>query len=366
MSTEYKIAVYPGDGIGPEVIAQAVRVLEAAQKFDGGFSLHLTTLPWGAEYWRQTGQVAPDDFLDVLRAFDAILLGAVGWPEEIPDHVTLAPLVKIRQSFDQYACVRPAKLLPGIPSVLAGKGPENAAVKIDLLVLRENSEGEYVDQGGRFKRGQPEEFAVQSAVHTRRGVERILRYGFQLARSRRRRLTMITKSNAQRHAYGLWDEILAEMAPAYADVETDRQHADAAIMNFVRRPEFFDVVVASNLFGDLLTDLGGILSGGLGLAPSTNTNPERHFPSMFEPVHGSAPDIAGKGIANPVAAILSAAMMLEHLGQAAAAQRIERAVAAALADGERTIDLGGSLSTEQMGAAIERRLSLTSPSRGAT
>jgi tartrate dehydrogenase/decarboxylase/D-malate dehydrogenase len=348
----FKIIVYPGDGIGPEVIAQAVRVLKAVESQSGQFKLELTTVPWGADYWRQTGRVVPEDFLDVLRPCDAILLGAVGWPEEIPDHVTLAPLVQIRQSFDQYACVRPARLLPGAPSVLAKKGVGD----IDLVVIRENSEGEYVDQGGRFRRGTPQEFAVQSAIHTRMGVERILKYAFKMARARRRRLTMITKSNAQRHAYGLWDEVLAEMAGAYADVETDRQHCDAAIMNFVRRPEHFDVVVASNLFGDLLTDLGGILSGGLGLAPSTNTNPERRFPSMFEPVHGSAPDIAGKGIANPIAAILSAAMMLDHLGLSSSGDSIRSAVESALLNGERTADLGGSLSTEQMGDALVRRI----------
>lgn len=352
MDQVLKIIVYPGDGIGPEVIEQAVLVLQAVESRLGGFHLELTQVPWGVEYWRRTGQVAPDDFLDVLRPCDAILLGAVGWPAELPDHVTLAPLVRIRQSFDQYACVRPARLLPGVPSVLAGESLSD----VDLVVVRENSEGEYVDQGGRFRPGADQEFAVQTAIHTRKGVTRILQYAFKLARSRRRRLTMITKSNAQRHAYGLWDEILEELSPAYADVQTDRQHCDAAIMNFVRRPEHFDVVVASNLFGDLLTDLGGLLAGGLGLAPSTNTNPERTFPSMFEPVHGSAPDIAGKGIANPVAAILSAAMMLDHLGLSPAADQIRKAVEAALADGHKTPDLGGSLSTREMGAAIIARI----------
>jgi tartrate dehydrogenase/decarboxylase/D-malate dehydrogenase len=351
-----RIAVYPGDGIGPEVIDEAVRVLDAVQQVDGAFRLEYTVLPWGAAFWERTGQVAPDDFLDVLRPFDAILLGAVGWPAKIPDHVTLAPLVAIRQAFDQYACMRPARLYPGVPSVLDGKGPG----EIDMLVIRENSEGEYVDNGGRFRRGQPDEFAVQTAIHTRRGIERILRFGFDMARRRRGRLTMITKSNAQRYAYVLWDEVLEELAPQYAGVTADRQHCDAAAMNFVRCPERFDVVVASNLFGDLLTDLGGILSGGLGLAPSTNTNPERRFPSMFEPVHGSAPDIAGQGIANPVAAILSAAMMLDHLDQPQAAERIRQAVAAALGSGCHTPDLGGKLTTRQMGKAIVDRLAESS------
>jgi tartrate dehydrogenase/decarboxylase/D-malate dehydrogenase len=344
----YKIAVYAGDGIGPEVIEQTLRVLAAVEESDGSFQLDLTELPWGVRHWQETGKVVPDDFLDALRPFDAILLGAVGWPELLPDHITLAPLVQIRQTFDQYACLRPARLLPGVRSVLVDKGPEH----IDLVVIRENSEGEYVNIGGRFRKGHPQEHAIQTAVHSRRGIERILRYGFELARTRRKRLTMITKSNAQRYAYVLWDEILDELSPSYPDVEADRQHCDAAVMNFVRCPEQFDVVVASNLFGDLLTDLGGIIGGGLGLAPSTNTNPEREFPSMFEPVHGSAPDIAGKGIANPIAAILSAAMMLDHLQLPHAAKRIRSAIERTLAAGNKTPDLGGELSTAQMGDAV--------------
>ena len=348
----FRIALYPGDGIGPEVIDEAVRVLRTIEQRDASLKFELTSLPWGVEHWRQHGKVAPDNLLDVLRPYDAILLGAVGWPAELPDYATLAPLVKIRQSFDQYACVRPAKLLPGVPCPLAGKGPK----EVDFVVIRENSEGEYVDNGGRFHPGTPEEFATQTALHTRRGVERILRYGFEMARKRRSRLTMATKSNAQRFAYVLWDEILAELAPQFPDVQSERQHCDALLMNLVRWPERFDVIVASNLFGDLLTDLGGVLAGGLGLAPSTNTNPERRFPSMFEPVHGSAPDIAGKGIANPVAAILSTAMMLDHLGCNAAARKIEAATAAALSAGSKTRDLGGTLSTKEMGTAIVEKL----------
>jgi tartrate dehydrogenase/decarboxylase/D-malate dehydrogenase len=259
--------------------------------------------------------------------------------------------VRIRQAFDQYACVRPGKLYPGVKTVLAGKGP----AEIDFVVIRENSEGEYVDNGGRLKRGTPDEVAVQTALHSRKGVERILRYGFELARKRRSKLTMATKSNAQRHAYVLWDEVLEELSPQYGDVAAERQHCDALIMNLVRWPERFDVIVASNLFGDLLTDLGGVIGGGLGLAPSTNTNPERRYPSMFEPVHGSAPDIAGQGIANPLAAILSAAMMLDHLQLPAAAKRIRRAVEQTLAAGNQTPDLGGRLSTRQMGDEVVRQ-----------
>jgi len=348
MTMQLRIAVYPGDGIGPEVIDEAIRVLERTAELDRSFSLEMTSFPWGVGHWKKHGKVVPDDFLEVLRPFDAILLGAVGWPELLSDSETLSPLVKIRQAFDQYACVRPARLFAGLKCVLADKKPGD----IDFVVIRENSEGEYVDNGGRLKRGTPDEVAVQTALHTRKGVERILRYGFELARTRRKKLTMATKSNAQRYAYVLWDEVLEELAPQYPDVASERQHCDALIMNFVRWPERFDVVVASNLFGDLLTDLGGVLGGGLGLAPSTNTNPERRFPSMFEPVHGSAPDIAGKGIANPIAAILSAAMMLDHLQLPAAATRIRQAVERTLAGGAKTPDLGGKLTTREMGTAV--------------
>ncbi|HEV8542981.1 MAG TPA: isocitrate/isopropylmalate family dehydrogenase [Verrucomicrobiae bacterium] len=344
----FKIAIYPGDGIGVDVTREAVRVLHAAQSAIDGFELDLTTFDWGAEFWLKNGRVAPPDFLDILRPFDAIFLGALGDPARIPDHITLEPLIRLRQSFDQYACVRPAKLFPGVASVLAGKGP----AEIDMVVVRENSEGEYVNSGGRFKTGQPEEFALQTAIHTRKGIERILRFGFELARKRRGKMTMITKSNAQRYSFVLWDEILEEMRPKFSDVKADKQHVDAAAMNFVRSPERFDVVVASNLFGDILTDLSAILAGGLGLAPSANLNPERKFPSMFEPVHGSAPDIAGKGIANPAAAVLSVAFMLEWLGLDQAADKIRQAITKILRDRKTTPDLGGDLTTDQMGGAI--------------
>lgn len=352
----YQIALYPGDGIGPEVLEIAASVLRIVIERES-LDFQFTEVPWGAAYWRETGgasggQVAPDDLLEQLRPFDAILLGALGWPAEIPDHVTLQPLVRIRQSFDQYACVRPARLFPGLRSVLSEKGPDD----IDFVVIRENSEGEYVNIGGRFRPGQPDEHAIQTAIHTRKGIERILRYGFELARTRRSQLTMITKSNALGFAYTLWDDILEEMQQHYSDVRTEKQHCDAAAMNLVRSPEAFDVIVASNLFGDLLTDLGGVLGGGLGLAPSSNINPEREFPSMFEPVHGSAPDIAGQGIANPIAAILSAAMMLDHLRLPAAAQQIRQAVSQVLADGHKTRDLGGRLTTQQMGEQVVRAI----------
>lgn len=346
----YRVALYPGDGIGPEVVDQALRVLDRAQERDASFRLEWTRFDWSADYYFQHGHVAPENHLDLLRPFDAVFLGAVGDPARLPDHVTLEPLVKLRQGFDQYACVRPCRLYAGVPRLLARESA------IDLVVVRENSEGEYAPCGGRVRQGRPEEVAVQTSVHTRRGIERIVRFGFRMARERRRRLTLITKSNALRYGMVLWDEILEQLRPEYPDVATDRLHADAAAMDFVRRPERFDVVVASNLFGDLLSDLAAMVTGGLGLAPSANINPERAFPSMFEPVHGSAPDIAGKGIANPAAAILSAAMMLDWLGEPRAAGMIRRAVENALAAGARTPDLGGTLSGPQMADAIIREV----------
>ena len=338
----YRITTYPGDGIGQEVTAETLRVLEAVQDVDGGFRLEVTRVPWGSDYYHRHGTVVPDDYLERLAPSDAIFLGAIGDPARIPDHVTLAPLIRIRQRFDQYACVRPARLFPGVRTPLAGKGPQD----IDLVVIRENSEGEYVDNGGRFRVGTPDEFAVQTALHTRKGIERILRFGFRMAGTRRSHLTMITKSNAQRYGFVLWDEVLEQLKSEYPDIEMAKYHIDAAVMNFVRWPERFDVVVASNLFGDILTDLSGILAGGLGQAPSSNINPERRFPSMFEPVHGSAPDIAGQGIANPTAAILSGANMLHWLGEERAAHAVERAVEATFAQGHGTPDLGGSHTTQ--------------------
>ncbi|MDO8538997.1 MAG: isocitrate/isopropylmalate family dehydrogenase [Opitutaceae bacterium] len=335
----HRIALYPGDGIGVDVTDAAVAVLRALEPSIESSRFELTRFDWGCRYYDQHGVVAPPDFIATLRPFDAIFLGAVGWPQRLPDYITLKPLITIRQTFDQWACVRPARTFPGVPGPLAG------APTVDLVVIRENSEGEYVDNGGRFRIGHPDEFAVQSALHTRRGIERALRFGFELARKRRHRLTLATKSNAQRYAFTLWDEVLDLVRAEYRDVETDKQHIDAIAMNFVRRPGFFDVVVGSNLFGDILTDLSGAITGGLGLNPSANLNPERTAPSLFEPVHGSAPDIAGKGIANPTGAILALAMMLDWLGEPAAARRVERAVEAVLGRGERTPDLGGNLGT---------------------
>jgi tartrate dehydrogenase/decarboxylase / D-malate dehydrogenase len=338
----FRIALYPGDGIGPEVIDQAVRVLDRVQGLDGSFTLEFTRLPWGCDHHFQHGAMVAKDYLDTLAKFDAILLGAIGDPRRIADSESLRPLIEMRQRFDQYACVRPARLVGGVRSLLAQPR------EIDLVVVRENSEGEYLPGGGRVKPGEPEEVAIQTAIHTRRGIARILQFGFKLAQSRRRRLTMITKSNALPYGFTLWEDVLEKVRTEFSDVEADRQHVDAAAMNFVRRPESFDVVVSSNLFGDILSDLAGAIVGGLGLLPSANLNPERRFPSMFEPVHGSAPDIVGKGIANPIAAILSAAMMLDWLEQSTAAARIRSAVEQALAAGARTPDLGGELTTAQV------------------
>lgn len=346
----YRIALYPGDGIGPDVTDAALEVLSAAEARAASFHLEYERFDWGIAHYDRHGRVAPDDFLATLGGFDAIFLGAVGWPARLPDHVTLAPLIRLRQAFDLYACVRPARTFDGVPGPLRSQAP------IDLVVVRENSEGEYVDNGGVLKPGTPDEVALQTAVHTRRGVERILLFAFELARTRRSRLAMITKSNAQRHAYVLWDRILEELAPRFDDVAVEKLHIDAATLELVRRPHSFDVVVGSNLFGDILSDLTGGITGSLGLNPSANLNPQRNFPSLFEPVHGSAPDIAGRGIANPVAAVLSAAMMLEWIGEPAAAASIRTGVEQALSAGYLTPDVGGTLTTAEMTRAIVHHL----------
>jgi tartrate dehydrogenase/decarboxylase/D-malate dehydrogenase len=346
----HQIALYPGDGIGVDVTDAVVDVLMAVSEKHAKFTLGFSRYDWGMTHYEHHGKVAPVDFIDTIGAHDAIFLGAVGWPERLPDNVTLKPLITMRQTFDQWACVRPARTFPGVPTPLKTTNP------IDLVVVRENSEGEYVNNGGRFRQGFADEFAVQSALHTRRGIERALRFGFELARGRRSRLTMVTKSNAQRFAFTLWDEILEELRDQYPDIETDKQHIDAISMNFVRRPEFFDVVVGSNLFGDILTDLSGAITGSLGLNPSANLNPERTGPSLFEPVHGSAPDIAGQGIANPTGAILAAGMMLDWLGEPEAALAISDAVESTLQSGFLTPDLGGNLGTAAITAQVIKRL----------
>lgn len=349
----YRIAVYPGDGIGVEVTAEAVKAMQAVADVCG-FRLELTEFDWGHRYWKKTGKVVPDNYLEILRDFPVVYLGAVGDPANVPDYVTVRPLIEMRQKFDQYACVRPAKLFPGVRTPLAGKQPAD----IDMVVIRENSEGEYIDAGGFFKDATPDGIALQTAVHTRKGVERILRFGFELAMKRpRRRLTLVTKSNALKYGMVFWDRVLDAVKGDYPTVTVDKCHVDAMCMALVQKPENYDVLVCSNMFGDLISDLTGAIAGSIGLAPSANLNPERSFPSLFEPVHGSAPDIAGKGLANPLAAIRSAAMMLEFLGESQAAAMIEKVVEEAVRERlALTADLGGTASTAQVGADIVRRL----------
>jgi tartrate dehydrogenase/decarboxylase/D-malate dehydrogenase len=345
----HRIAVIAGDGVGPEVIDAGLGVLHAAARADGEFGLDLTHLPWGSAFYRAHGAMMPADALETLRAFDAIYLGAVGSPE-VPDDVTLwGLLLPIRQAFDQYVNLRPVRLMPGVRGPLRDKGPED----IDMMCVRENTEGEYSGVGGRVHRGFHHEVAIQTDVFTRAGVERVVRYAFDLALTRRRSLTSVTKSNAGRHAFTFWDDVVAAVAPDYPGVTVDRVLVDAAAAFFVTRPERFDVVVGSNLFMDVLTDIGAVIQGGMGLAASMNVNPRGGVPAMFEPVHGSAPDIAGRGVANPTGAVWAGAMMLEHLGEGAAAATVMRALEAVLAAGDvRTPDLGGASSTEEMAHAI--------------
>ena len=340
--------------MGQEVVPEGKRVLErAGQKYN--FTCAFLDFDWGAEYYFAHGRMMPQNALDLLRPFDAIYLGAVGHPD-IPDHVTLnGLLLPIRRTFDQYVNVRPAILYEGVASPLAGrKGGD-----IDMVIVRENTEGEYAQVGGFVYHHQPEEVAIQTSVFTRRGVERIIRFAFELAvrRGKKNRVTSITKSNAQGFGMVLWDRTFRAVADEFPSIETESLLVDAAAMNFIRRPESFDVVVGSNLFGDILSDISAILVGSMGLAPSANLDPLRRFPSMFEPVHGSAPDIAGKGLVNPLAAILSAGMMLDHLELPQAACAIEQAVAKALAAGvARTADLGGRSSTREVTDAVLEQL----------
>jgi len=345
----YRIAVIPGDGIGKEVVPEGIRALEAAgHRF--GFDLAWTTFDWSCERYARTGRMMPEDGLDQLRAFEAIYLGAVGFPG-VPDHVSLwGLLIPIRRTFRQYVNLRPVRLFRGVRSPLAGRTPE----EIDLVVVRENNEGEYSEIGGRLYAGTQEELVVQQAVFTRQGCDRIIRYAFDLAMTRpARHVTSATKSNGIIHSMPYWDERFAAIATEYPAIRTDRYHIDILAAHFVQHPDWFDVVVASNLFGDILSDLAAAIAGSIGLAPGANINPEKDFPSMFEPVHGSAPDIAGRGIANPIAQIWSGAMMLEHLGHAEAARAVVAAIETVVAEGKvLTPDLGGRASTVEVGKAI--------------
>lgn len=351
----HKIAVMAGDGIGVEVMPEALRVLETVSK-KHGIALEYETFDWSsADYYQKHGQMLPDDWFEQLRDFDAILFGAVGWPAVVPDHISLwGSLLKFRREFDQYINMRPVRLMPGVPCPLANKKPGD----IDFVVVRENTEGEYTNLGGRIFEGTEREVVIQESVFTRTGVDRVLKYAFEVAQSRpAKHLSSATKSNGLAISMPYWDERLEQMAAQYPEVRWDKHHIDIMTARFVLNPEQFDVVVASNLFGDILSDLGPACTGTVGIAPSANLNPERRFPSLFEPVHGSAPDIAGKNIANPVAMIWSAAMMVEFLGQGqapyqAAYTDMMQAIEHCLEQGPRTADLGGKASTTEVGQAI--------------
>ncbi|HYW26154.1 MAG TPA: tartrate dehydrogenase [Terriglobales bacterium] len=340
----HRIAVIPGDGVGKEVVPVGIRVLSA---LDVPFTFD--ELPWGCDFHARTGRMMPEDALATLAGYDAIYLGAVGWPT-VPDHVSLWEcLLPIRKTFEQYVNLRPVRLPPGVRGPLAGRGPD----EVDMLFVRENTEGEYSGTGGRVHVGTDAELAVEVPVFTRRAIERCARYAFARALERRRRLISVTKSNASRYAYVLWDEVIAALARQYPDVQVERVHVDAMAARMVLRPDTVDVVIGSNLFADILTDLGAALQGSLGLAASGNLSVDGRGPSMFEPVHGSAPDIAGRSRANPIGAVWSAALMLRHLGHPVQAERVERAIDAVCEDGRvLTADLGGTASTTEVGEAL--------------
>ena len=337
----HRIAVIPGDGAGPEVVAEARKTVDAV-----GLDVEWTELPWGSAHFHEHGAMMPADALDVARRHDAVLLGAVGDPS-VPDHVSLwGLLLPLRQGLDLWANIRPARLLEGVPSPLAG------SPAVDMLFVRENTEGEYSGIGGRAHTGLPHEVGIETAVFTREGVRRVVQHAFELAERRRGLLTSATKSNASRYGYVLWDEVVTEVAAEHPDVEVDRALVDALAARMVSNPLSLDVVVASNLFGDVLTDIAAVLQGGMGMAASASIAPGSGTTAIFEPVHGSAPDIAGQGLANPVGAIWSASLMLDHLGEADAAGRLMRAVEAVCKDGPRTRDIGGSASTSEVGDAV--------------
>jgi tartrate dehydrogenase/decarboxylase / D-malate dehydrogenase len=352
--TTHRIAVLPGDGIGKEVIPEGLRVLDAAaRKF--GIDLRFDHFDFAScDWYAKHGKMMPDDWKAQIGGHDAIFFGAVGWPATVPDHVSLwGSLLLFRREFDQYINLRPVRLMPGIPSPLAGRKPGD----IDFYVVRENTEGEYSSVGGRMFPGTDREFVLQESVFTRTGVDRVLKFAFELAKKRpKRHLTSATKSNGIFISMPYWDERVAEMAQKYPDVKLDKFHIDILTAHFVRNPDWFDVVVASNLFGDILSDLGPACTGTIAIAPSANINPEGRFPSLFEPVHGSAPDIAGKGIANPIGQVWSGAMMLEHLGHKDAHDAILAAIEKVTADGPRTGDMGGRATTVDVGKAIAEAL----------
>ena len=346
---QFHIAVIAGDGIGPEVIAEGKKVFSGIAQMDRTFSVTFEDFPWGCEYYLKSGEMMPENGLDLLRGYDAIYLGAVGYPG-VPDHVSLGDLLlRIRRGFDEYINLRPVRLLHGAPCPLADISPRD----IDMIVVRENSEGEYANVGARLYPGTPRETALQTGVFSRYGCERVIRYAYELARREKRTLTSISKGNALRYSMVFWDEIFAEIGKEYPDVETHSLLVDAASMFFVKDPKRFGVVVTSNLFGDILTDLGAAIAGGMGLAAGANLNPERRYPSMFEPIHGSAPDIAGQGIANPLASIWSVAQMLDFLGETEWSERVLRAIETLLVEKKTlTPDLGGTAHTTDIGHAV--------------
>ncbi len=345
----HRIAVIAGDGIGPEVMAEGLRVLGAvSRKF--GIGLHTDHFDWGCGHYLRVGSMMPADWRERIGAHDAIFFGAVGAPDQVPDHIAIWELIiKLRREFDQYVNLRPVRLMPGVPSPLAHRNPGD----IDFVVVRENTEGEYSSVGGRMFEGTDREMAMQQSIFTRTGTDRVLKFAFELAQRRPRKLlTAATKSNGITITMPFWDDRLAAMAARYPQVKHNKFHIDILCAHFVQHPDWFDVVVASNLFGDILSDLGPACTGTIGIAPSANLNPERKFPSLFEPVHGSAPDIAGRGIANPIGQIWSAALMMDHLGHAEASRAIVSAIEDVLATGPRTPDMGGTARTAEVGAAI--------------
>jgi tartrate dehydrogenase len=359
MST-YRIAIIPGDGVGAEIADEATRILHTAADLHG-FDVETQSFEWSCDYYLQHGVMMPEDALDTLAPFDAIFLGCIGDAAKVADHISLEMLLTIRKGFDQYVNLRPIKLYPGVATPIRTATPET----VDILVIRENTEGEYSHSGGFFKRGTPDAFALQTGIFTWKGCERAIRYGFEAARKRAKlgdgvkvgRVTNCTKSNALNYSMVFWDEAYDHVAADYPDIETDMALVDALTMWFVKNPEYFDVVVASNLFGDIITDLGAMLQGGMGFAGGGNVNPERTHPSMFEPIHGSAPKYTGRRVVNPIASIEATRMLLEHIGEREAASHVEAAVAAVLGEGTvRTRDMGGSNTTDEMGEAVDAKM----------
>lgn len=356
----YNIAIIPGDGIGKEVANEAIKILKAVSD-KHGFEAKTENFDWGCDYYLKHAEMMPENVLYILKDFDAIFLGCIGDANKVPDHISLTLLLKIRKGFDQYVNLRPIKLYPGIDTLIKTATPET----IDIVVIRENTEGEYAGAGGFFKMGTPDAFALQTSIFTRKGCERVMRYAFELARKRKKlgkkppvgMVTSCSKSNALNYSMVFWDSVYKDVSLDYHDIKIDTAFVDALTMWLIKTPEYFDVIVASNLFGDIITDLGSVLQGGMGFAAGGNINPEKIYPSMFEPIHGSAPKYEGKGIANPVASIESIRMMMNHLGEEAAARDIERGIIRVLSeDRVKTYDMGGKSSTLEMGDAIKRAI----------